>query len=52
MHTDINMLFENLWNDYIEMTPSAEPVRQLLSRGETIINDHIALRTVNIEKVN
>ena len=52
MHTDINQLFDNLWNDYIEMTPSAEPVRQLLSRGETIINDHIALRTFNIEKVN
>ncbi len=52
MHTDINKLFKNLWNDYIEVTPSAEQIHRLLSRGETIINDHIALRTFNIEKVN
>lgn len=52
MHTDINKLFENLWNDYVDMTPSAAKVHQLLSTGETIINDHIALRTFNIEKVN
>lgn len=52
MHTDINKLFKNLWNDYVEMTPSAAKVHTLLSQGETIINDHIALRTFNIEKVN
>ncbi|WP_299797499.1 DUF1338 domain-containing protein [uncultured Shewanella sp.] len=52
MHTDINELFGALWNDYVEMTPSAAKVHQLLSNGETIINDHIALRTFNIEKVN
>ncbi|WP_076415716.1 DUF1338 domain-containing protein [Shewanella sp. UCD-KL12] len=52
MHTDINELFENLWSDYLKMTPSAVKVHQLLSKGETIINDHIALRTFNIAKVN
>ncbi|WP_394205877.1 DUF1338 domain-containing protein [Shewanella waksmanii] len=52
MHTDINKLFESLWNDYVEMTPSAGKVHQLLSRGEQIINDHIALRTFNLAKVN
>ncbi len=52
MHTDINKLFGALWNDYVEMAPSAAKVHQLLSKGETIINDHIALRTFNIEKVN
>ncbi|WP_394391362.1 DUF1338 domain-containing protein [Shewanella woodyi] len=52
MHTDINKLFESLWSDYLAMTPSAGKVHQLLSKGETIINDHIALRTFNIEKVN
>lgn len=52
MHTNVNALFEALWQDYIEMTPSAAKVHQLLSKGETIINDHIALRTFNISKVN
>jgi len=52
MHTNVNALFEALWQDYIEMTPSAAKVHQLLSQGEKIINDHIALRTFNISKVN
>ncbi|ABV88826.1 DUF1338 domain-containing protein [Shewanella pealeana] len=52
MHTNVNTLFEALWQDYIEMTPSAAKVHQLLSKGSAIINDHIALRTFNIAKVN
>lgn len=52
MHTNVNALFEALWQDYIEMTPSAAKVHQLLSKGSAIINDHIALRTFNIAKVN
>ncbi|ABO22453.1 DUF1338 domain-containing protein [Shewanella loihica] len=52
MHTDVNQLFAALWDDYVEMTPSAAKVHQLLAKGETIINDHIALRTFNIAKVN
>ncbi|QYJ79317.1 DUF1338 domain-containing protein [Shewanella acanthi] len=52
MHTDINALFSALWQDYIQMTPSAAKVHQLLGQGKPIINDHIALRTFNIAKVN
>ena len=52
MHTDVNALFAALWQDYINMTPSADKIHQLLSKGEPIINDHIALRTFNIAKVN
>ncbi|WP_338590075.1 DUF1338 domain-containing protein [Shewanella khirikhana] len=52
MHTDVNALFAALWQDYIEMTPSAAKVHSLLGKGETIINDHIALRTFNLDKVN
>ena len=52
MHTDINALFADLWQDYIKMTPSAAKVHALLGHGEPIINDHIALRTFNIDKVN
>ncbi|RLV58123.1 DUF1338 domain-containing protein [Parashewanella curva] len=52
MHTDVNALFDALWQDYIEMTPSAAKVQQLLGKGEAIINDHVAFRTFNIAKVN
>lgn len=42
----IEDLFEILWNDYKSMTPTAIKVNDiLLSRGEKIVNDHIALRT-------
>ncbi|MGB0893706.1 MAG: DUF1338 domain-containing protein [Parashewanella sp.] len=52
MHTDVNALFDALWQDYVEMTPSAAKIQQLLGKGEAIVNDHIALRTFDIAKVN
>ncbi|MCV2884360.1 DUF1338 domain-containing protein [Aestuariibacter sp. AA17] len=54
MHTNIDTLFANLWQNYISITPSAEKVHELLSSnsGDEIINDHVAFRTFNIEKVN
>jgi hypothetical protein len=43
-------LFESLWNDYIQrLCPSAEKVQKLLQEGEALINDHIALRTFNVQ---
>lgn len=43
-------LFESLWNDYIQrLCPSAEKVQKLLQEDEALINDHIALRTFNVE---
>lgn len=39
-------LLETLWRDYTASTPQAERIHALLAaRGETIRNDHIALRT-------
>ncbi|AWL13169.1 hypothetical protein HMF8227_02718 [Saliniradius amylolyticus] len=52
MHTNIDTLFENLWQDYVAITPSAKKVHELLGGGEELINDHVAFRTFNIEKVN
>lgn len=54
MHTDRDILFRRLWDNYCEVTPSAEDIHQLLddTQGGEIVNDHIALRTYNIEKVN
>lgn len=54
MHTDIDTLFRNLWENYCEVTPSAQHIHRLLdnSQGSAIINDHIAIRTFNLEKLN
>lgn len=54
MHTDRNTLFRHLWNNYCEVTPSAEKIHRLLddTQGGEIVNDHIALRTYNLEKIN
>lgn len=62
MHTDIdtlidtriNTLFRKLWENYCEVTPSAQRIHRLLdsSQGKAIVNDHIALRTFNLEKLN
>lgn len=54
MHTNVNDLFDNMWAKYLTVTPSAEKIHALLGEGngKDVINDHIALRTFNIEKVN
>jgi len=53
MHTDVKVLFANLWQDYVAVTPSAKNVHRLFgnSQQEEVINDHIALRTFNFPKV-
>jgi hypothetical protein len=39
-------LFQALWLDYTRMTPQASRILRLLEdRGESVVNDHIALRT-------
>jgi hypothetical protein len=45
-------LFENIWQNYIEVTPSAHKIHQLLGSGTDLINDHVAYRTFNSAKVN
>ncbi len=45
-------LFEQLWQDYTaRLCPSAKRVHHLLSEGEPLDNDHIALRTFNLPDV-
>ena len=42
-------LLEALWRDYVAMTPQAERIHALLSaRGDTVANDHVALRTYGL----
>lgn len=43
--------YEKAWLEYIETTPSAAKISQLLEQnGEKVLNDHIALRTFNHPK--
>ena len=53
MHNNVNPLFEHLWDNYLEVTPSAVKVHELLgsTQRDDVINDHIALRTFNLPKV-
>lgn len=47
------VLFNKLWNEYVERTPSAQKVKQLFeSQGNTIANDHVAFRTFDDPRVN
>ncbi|MAG75530.1 MAG: succinyldiaminopimelate aminotransferase [Colwelliaceae bacterium] len=52
MTTQVTQLFNHIWQQYLEVTPSADKVHQLLGSGNDVINDHVAYRTFNIEKVN
>ena len=52
MTSKITDLFDNIWQNYLDVTPSAHQVHQLLGSGSDLINDHVAYRTFNIEKVN
>jgi hypothetical protein len=48
----LDELFGRLWADYLSITPQAARIHALLrARGETIVNDHIALRTFDHEAV-
>jgi len=47
----VKALFDNIWQQYVSVTPSAKKIHHLLGHGKDIINDHVAYRTFNIEKV-
>lgn len=48
-----DQLFEALWDQYTQMTPSAKQIHQLFEeQGEHVLNDHIAIRTFNDPRVN
>ena len=52
MTAKITALFDNIWQHYLTVTPSAKKIHQLLGAGNDVINDHVAYRTFNLEKVN
>ncbi len=52
MTAKVMELFDNIWQQYISVTPSAKSIHQLLGSGSDVINDHVAYRTFNLEKVS
>ncbi len=45
---DLDNLFANLWQTYVTLNPYVEQIRQqFITLGETPVNDHIALRTLD-----
>jgi len=49
---DLHELLSRLWEDYTALNPHALSVHKLLeSRGESVVNDHIALRTFDDPRV-
>jgi len=55
MHTNVDTLFSNMWDDYVNITPSAYKIHALLLDSENddqIVNDHVAFRTFNLPKVS
>ncbi len=48
----VKALFSNIWDNYLAVTPSALKIHDLLGSGDDLINDHVAYRTFNFDKVN
>ncbi len=52
MAAQVTALFNNIWQQYLSVTPSAKKIHQLLGNGNDVINDHVAYRTFNHPKIN
>ncbi|MFY0629477.1 MAG: DUF1338 domain-containing protein [Flavobacteriaceae bacterium] len=49
----LERIFEKLWAEYIERTPSAEKIKNLfINEGNNVLNDHVAFRTFDDKRVN
>lgn len=49
----IAQIFDKLWKEYKERTPSAQKINDLfIAKGNKVYNDHVAFRTFDDERVN
>jgi len=49
----LDQLLKLLWKDYVKTNPPAQHIYNLFtSKGEKVINDHVAFRTFNHPKIN
>ena len=52
MSLTVQALFNQLWLQYVQINSQAGKIHNLLEqRGESVVNDHIALRTFNTDKL-
>ncbi|SEB80433.1 protein of unknown function [Tenacibaculum sp. MAR_2009_124] len=50
---DVATIFDKLWNEYTDRTPSAQKIKDLFTdKGNSVYNDHVAFRTFDDERVN
>jgi hypothetical protein len=50
---NLDIIFIRLWNDYIAQNPSAGRIYNLFKdEGESVVNDHIAFRTLDYPVIN
>ncbi|WP_415904890.1 DUF1338 domain-containing protein [Neptuniibacter sp. QD48_55] len=50
---ELIQMLDEMWQDYLELNPEARQIHQLFSDlNYQVINDHIALRTFDLEEVN
>lgn len=47
--SEIEQLFENMWQDYLDLNPDALKIYQLFSQKDTVVNDHVAFRTFGLQ---
>ncbi len=54
MAQKIRSILDAMWQNYLALTPDAKPIHDLFisQNNDIVINDHIALRTFNLDKVN
>lgn len=53
MDITLKSLLQEMWADYCDLNPEAKRIYDLIkNKGEDVINDHIALRTFNHNKIN
>ena len=51
--SDLEPLFDKLWESFCNLNPQAEKIHTLLKRrGERVVNDHIAFRTFDDPRVS
>ena len=41
MTVQVTKRFNNIWQQYLSVTPSANKIHQLLGNGNDVINDHV-----------
>jgi hypothetical protein len=50
---ELKNIFDRLWRDYSDYNPSVRKIYDLfINEGEEVVNDHIALRTLDIPEIS